>query len=133
MNYFNLKALRKILIGINLLIGLTAIYGGYELVRSNGMGMPLSWLSEAPFHTYTIPGILLMLVTGGTCLTTAYLLFTNKKYALEMSFITGCGILIWTFSELYIILHTNFLQIVYFGLGILIVSTTAKLLKTKEG
>jgi len=124
--------MKKILIGILLLQGISAIFGGVELVRTNGMGMPISWLANSPFNSFLIPGLILMIIVGGTSLSACYLLINNNKYQYESSAIAGFGIQIWIFVQIYLIQQGSLLQAIYFSSGIIILILTIRLLKTKN-
>lgn len=121
--------MKKALIALLLFLGLTACIGGVSLITTNGMGMPIAWLSNTPFPNFIIPGLILLFIVGGTSLLAAFLQIKNHKYAIEASVTAGFGILIWIFVELMILPHASFLQAIYFGIGILILILSMFLLK----
>lgn len=121
--------LRLILVLLELTVGLSAIHGAYGLIFQNGLGMPLSLLENTPFNSYFWPGVILGVIVGGTSLTAAFLLVKEHKYMLEASAISGFGLLIWLFVEVGMILHTNTLSYIFFGLGIAILVLVMLLLK----
>lgn len=121
--------MRKLLIALLLFLGITAAIGGMQLIRTNGMGMPIDWLSKSPFPNFIIPGFILLLIVGGSSLLAAFLHIKNHKYAIEASVTAGFGILIWIFTELMMIPHASFLQVIYFALGILILILSMFLLR----
>lgn len=112
--------MKKALIALLLFLGITAAIGGIQLIRTNGMGMPADWLSKSPFPNFIIPGLILLFVVGGSGLLAAFLQIKKHKYSIEASVTAGFGILIWIFTELMLIPHASFLQVIYFALGILI-------------
>lgn len=103
---------------ITFTIGITAVIGGIGLITTNGLGMPLSYLSNSVFPSFVIPGILLAGVVGGSNLLALLLLLRKHKYMLEGAAVGGFGIIIWIFGELYIIGHAHVLQAIYFALGV---------------
>jgi len=123
---------RKLLILILLFLGITAALGGIELIRTNGMGMPQEWLATTPFSSFLIPGLVLSLIVGGASLVSSLLLIRRHNYALESSAIAGFGVQIWIFTQIYMLQHASFLQIFYFGTGILILILTIFLLRKKS-
>lgn len=112
--------MKKLLITLLLFLGITAAAGGVQLIRTNGMGMPISSLQNTPFSSFVIPGLILLFIVGGTSLLAAFLHIKNHKYAIEASVTAGFGIQIWIFTELMMIPHASFLQAIYFSLGIII-------------
>lgn len=101
-----------------LLIGLSAIAGGYKVITTNGMGMPVSLLKNSPFTSYFWPGMILLFVVGGTHMIGAFSIVKKHRFAPELAAIAGFGMTIWTFTEIYILNHAIFLQALYFGFGI---------------
>lgn len=124
--------MKKILIFILSLQGLSAVAGGEELIRTNGSGMKVEWLANSPFDSFLIPGLLLILVIGGTSLGASFLLIKKHKRELEASTVAGFGILIWIFAQIYMIQMASFLQAVYFASGIIILSLTFEILRDKS-
>ena len=100
------------------LLAVSAISGGYNLVARNGEGLPLSWLENTPFSSYVWPGIILMVIVGGSYLLAAKLMWKQSKWYLEASATAGFGLLIWLFTEIYLLKHSFWLQALYFVFGI---------------
>lgn len=113
------------------LIGISAVLGGYNLVVNNGDDIPLDWLANTPFDSYFWPGIILAFVVGGTHIVTALVTWMKYKFASESAAIAGLGLLIWIFTEIYMIEKTHWLQILYFGLGIFTLVITIIFLRFK--
>jgi hypothetical protein len=114
------------------LIGISAVVGGYNLIMSNGSGMSVALLNNSPFTSYFWPGVILALVVGGTHLAAAVSLWTKFHYSPEVAAISGFGLLIWIFTELNIIGQSHWLQILYFGLGIITIITSILLIRFTE-
>ena len=53
---------RIMLVVLEVLMGLAAVGGGIGLVVTNELGMPLESLEGSPFGSYTIPGLVLIVV-----------------------------------------------------------------------
>lgn len=121
--------MKKLLIALLLFLGITASIGGIQLIRTNGMGMPLSSLQNTPFSSFIMPGLILLFIVGGTSLLAAFLHIKNHKYAIESSVTAGFGIQIWVVTELFMLTHKSFLQAIYFTLGIIILILSMFLLK----
>lgn len=114
------KILIFILVAIEIIIGITAVVGGINLIATNGLGMPISYLEHSPFQSFIFPGLLLSIIIGGTNIIASVLVIKKSDFMLEFSAVAGFGIMLWIFGELYIIGHSHWLQVLYFALGTII-------------
>jgi hypothetical protein len=122
-----MKTLRKILyITLEILLiflALTAFLGGLALL-ANFYPPPVELLQGSPFKDYSLPGLALSLIVGGSALFAAILLFRKSKFALMSAATAGIIIMFFEFVEVMIIGSpagaSRFMQIFYFGLGTLI-------------
>lgn len=78
--------MKTLLIILQALLGIGAIYGGVTLIISPSgelLGLPISMLEAAPFKDFLIPGIILFIVLGVIPCLAVYGLMTKKrsKYA----------------------------------------------------
>lgn len=121
--------LTRIFSALEFLIGISAVAGGIALITLNGLGMPVIWLDHSPFASYFWPGVILSLIVGGTYLLASILLWKKNKFTCEATATAGFGLLTWVFVELYIINEPHWLQIFYFGFGVLTLVVTLFLLK----
>jgi hypothetical protein len=82
-------------------------------------------LEGSPFRDYTIPGLALTAIVGGSALFAALLLLRKSKYATLFAATAGVIIMFFEFVEALSIGSlagvARTLQILYFGLGTLIV------------
>lgn len=60
------KAARIPLALLEVLMGIAAVGGGVGLVLTNGLGMPAEWMESSPFGSYTVPGLVLLLLVGSS-------------------------------------------------------------------
>ncbi|MFL2002297.1 hypothetical protein [Microbacterium sp. A1-JK] len=104
-------------IALALFQALTAIVGGILILATDGMGMPGSFLADGPFVSFVWPGVILMVVVGGTQALAATLLLTRRESGLFWSAVAGLGMLIWIFVETGVIRGTSWLQFLYFTTG----------------
>ena len=119
--------LRKILyITLEILViflALTAFLGGIMLL-ANIYPPPVELLQGSPFKDYTIPGLALSLIVGGSALFAAILLFRTSRFAVMSAATSGVIIMFFEFVQVIIIGSpagaSCFMQILYFGLGTLI-------------
>ncbi len=109
----------SLLLLIHGFIASTAIFGGLQLLLTNGLGMSSAFLHNSPFPSFFVPAVILICIVGGTQLFASYLMVMKKSHKYEASAIASFGLLIWIFVELSIILKTLWLQSIYFGLGII--------------
>ena len=108
-----------LLVTVTLFHALSAIGGGIGMVVADGLSMPKSLLADTPFTTFTIPGLILLLVVGGTQAWAAVLLITRRESALLWSTVAGFGMVIWVISEIYLIHPFTWIQAIYVVTGLL--------------
>lgn len=112
-----MNALIKILIILDVLVALSSMWGGWGLMTHDGLQLPKSWLAGTIFDNYFYPGLILFFIVGGIHLIAAIRLWLKKRYALELSAIASFGLVIWIATELYLLNHSNILQVIYFAIG----------------
>ena len=98
---------------------LSAVGGGIAVVATGGMGMPASMLAGGPFSSFALPGLILLVVVGGTQTAALVLLLARRASALLWTAVAGFGMVIWIFVETGIIAGISALQVIYFVTGIL--------------
>jgi hypothetical protein len=111
------------LIILTIFLSLTAVLGGIALV-ANFYPPPVEYLQGSMFKDFTIPGLSLSLIVGGSSLFAAILLFRKSKFDIMFAVTAGI-IMFFEFVEVLIIGSpagpARFMQILYFGLGTAIV------------
>ncbi|CAN5226555.1 hypothetical protein BH09PAT2_BH09PAT2_10370 [soil metagenome] len=117
-----MKSIIKILIILEILVALSSFLGGWGLMMQDGMHLPKSWLAGSPFVNYFIPGLILFFIVGGSNILGAWSLLFKKRFAVFFSIIAGFGLIIWITTELFIIHQSNYLQAIYFTIGICILA-----------
>jgi len=108
---------------VQVLVALSAAVSGVALAlgeRAGSLGIipPLEWLEGTPFDSYLLPGLVLIVVVGGTHALAFILLLRRTGWALAASAVAGFGMVIWVFVQMALIPY-SFLQAVYFGAGLL--------------
>jgi hypothetical protein len=129
------------LLGCLAFLGMSAAFGGIILVL-NPMGtwlqIPLSILQFSPFRDFLIPGLLLGIVFGlGSFATllalwfrpawpfgTALTRFTGAHWSWSAAVAMGVGQVIWIVTEVLMVRGADWLQVIYGGLGLLIILLT---------
>lgn len=118
------KILYPALVTLNIFLALTAIPGGFCLLTGIA-APPIEELNGSWFKDYTIPGLALMLIVGGSALITAVMLIRKYKFSLFYSAIAGLIIMTFEFIEVLAIGSPTgaglVMQIIYFVLGVLLV------------
>ena len=96
---------------------LSAIAGGVAILTTGGIGMPEAFLENSLFPSFTWPGLILLIVVGGTQGLAAVLLILRRESALLWAAVAGFGMLIWIFAETGLIRGWSWLQMLYFATG----------------
>jgi len=115
-------AWRVLLLVVEAVLGVTALAGGIALalgprLGSLGIVPPPEYLQGTPFGSYLVPGLVLLLVVGGTQVGAFLLLLRRPAWAVAAAGVAGCGMLIWVFVQMVFIPYSP-LQAVYFGGGL---------------
>lgn len=113
-------------------IGLTAIAGGLKLVTNpNGIpDFPIEWLSNSPFTSYLVPGLVLLIVIGFGNVFAGTVTFLRKKYFGSFAALLGIFLILFMAIEVLFIGLRNFLQPLYFILGVIVLIFGLKLSKS---
>ena len=117
------KSIRIILIVLTFFLALTAVGGGIQLLT--GVFVPPVEMLNGIFNDYTIPGLALGLIVGGSALFAGILLARKNKFAIMASIAVGVNIMFFEFVEMLVIGSpagpARFMQIFYFGMGTVII------------
>ncbi len=115
-----LKFVRSLLTILAFFLFITAFLGGITLI-ANFYTPPLDYLKGSVFSNFTVPGLALSLVVGGSALFAAILLVRKSQYAILFAATAGIVIMFFEFVEVMVIGSpagaARFMQIFYFGLG----------------
>ena len=121
------KSIRVLLIVLTLFLSLAAFEGGVQLL----IGFytpPVEMLNGSIFKDFTIPGLALGIIVGGSALFTAILLLRKNKFSLLASVTTGVIIMFFEFVEMLAIGSpagpARFMQIFFFGMGTVIIAAS---------
>jgi hypothetical protein len=91
--------LRNAVIALEVLVGFSAVAGGiYALLGAPGV--PRAWLEGSPLRSYRLPGVVLVLVVGGTSSVAARLLLAGNSQARLLSVLAGIVVLAWAGVEM---------------------------------
>jgi len=121
---------RMAIVLVGALIAVSAVGGAVGLV-GGGVQFPLAWLAGTPFGSYTLPGLILGVVVGGSALIAA--LLVPRRHPLGVLAALGAGLIQvgWIVGEVILVGTTGnlmlFLQVAYFALGAALAALAADL------
>lgn len=107
---------RLTLVTLELIIAANAIYGGIGLMTT-GLSMPTGWLAGTPWHTWTVPGGLLLAVIAAPMALAAWLELRRSARAHRASLAAGVLQIGWIAAQLVVLRRYFFLQPVLAGAG----------------
>lgn len=115
------------LISLEVLVAVGAVFGGIGLIANNAIGMLPEWLDGTPFSTWTIPGVLLLLVVALPMAGAAFAEIRYFPWAFALSILAGAAQLGWIVAQWLIIQRYFFLQPVMLaaGAGVLVLALLA--------
>jgi hypothetical protein len=113
------KIVRIVIFVLEAFIALTAIVSGVAILTGE-LQMPLELLRSTPFSDYTIPGLLLAIVVGGSSLVAAATVFIHREFAVLLSVAAGPNMAGWITVQVAMLGLVLWLQVLYFVLGVLI-------------
>lgn len=120
---------RRWLVGIEATTGALASVGGVLLViRPDGglIGARTDVLEGSPFSSWLVPGVLLLLLVGGSFLTTALYVSVSGRFAPELSVVAGAGLVVFESCEV-VWLGLQPLEVVFMGVGVAVVALGLRL------
>lgn len=122
-----MKQILQILSAILLLFnGTGALYGGWHLIRypdGSSLMLPLSLLSQTPFTSFLIPGLVLFAINGVLSLAVLVFLLLKHKLAPGLIQIQGLILILWIVSQIAMIQTLYFLHGIMALVGILLMVT----------
>jgi hypothetical protein len=108
------------LIVLETFVGLSAVTVGVGTVAA-AIPLPSGWLDSTPFTSYTVPGVLLTLVVGGSCLGAAWLLLRHPGDGAAIISVDCATILIgWMAAEVMLLGLVTWLEAFYGLVSVLI-------------
>jgi hypothetical protein len=116
-------------------LALTASAGGVGLLGGS-ITPPLEMLDGSPFRSYTVPGLSLLVLVGGSALAATAMMLYRHRWGIPTSAVAGIMIIGFEIVEVMAIgspagLARN-LQIFYFTLGVCIFALAASIWATEH-
>ncbi len=112
-------------------VAVSAFAGGLPMIADPD-GMSIDLLEKSPFDSFLIPGILLVVLIGIGPVVTAWMTLKEARNYDVMIIAQGFILVAWITIEILLIRKNSFLQVVYGGLGALIVLSGIKIKKLKN-
>jgi hypothetical protein len=107
---------RVALSALELFVGLSAVMGGLQLVRT-GFGMPAGWLAHTPFTSWVVPGVLLLAAVALPHLVAFALTVADHPRAAVASALVGAALIGWIGVQILVLRRYFFLQPLIASLG----------------
>ena len=116
--------MRWILFALLLFNGISAVVAGAMLVYApdgSSLEMPLSWLDHSPFHSYRIPGLLLVSVIGLGSLVAAVVLLQRHRHTGRFAQVAGSALVIWIMVQMLMLRTVLPIQVTFLLVGLAII------------
>jgi hypothetical protein len=117
-------------------LGVTAIVGAVPLIlfpQGDLLHMPLNLLEHSPFHSFLIPGIILLLANGVLSFVALYQLMRRRNgYGWWVAF-QGCVISGWIVVEVIMIRAVAWPHFLYLAVGLILIASGLALAWKAEG
>lgn len=112
----------RLFLGVLLgLVALNAVAGGYYAL-SGAENVPLEWLEGSPFPDYTVPGIVLLVVVGGSAALAAVAVFATLRFDHLAALTAGAILMVWIGVQVSVIGSVSWLQPAMVAVAITIIS-----------
>ena len=101
-------------------MGISALGGGvYALAGAKSI--PREWLRGSPFRSYLLPGLVLLVIVGGSMLVATGLLLAGRSAARLVSLEAGVVLLGWIAAQVTVVGYRSWLQPLFFAVGLAVV------------
>lgn len=108
---------------ISLFVAISAVGGAVALILGAAGPVPLE---HTPFETALFPGVVLAVMVGGTSSVSAVLVARRSTFAIDAMLLAGGTLVIWIVAELAMLRATSWLQLVYGGLGVILLALAVR-------
>lgn len=130
-----LKLMSIVSIFLLFFTGITALIGGGMLIydpSGSPLRMTTAILSGSPFDTFLLPGLILFLFIGVSCIVIAFLEIYDRTYSTKLLLYQGIIMIGWIVVQLMIIKQFHLLQLLYLMIGAAFVYTGYLGMEKKE-
>lgn len=120
-----MKIVRGVAVVVLAFVSITAIMGAVQLMQDplgHPMNIPLSDLKHSGFHSFMIPGIMLLVVNGLLGLAVLGMaVFCKRGYGRWIAF-QGCVLFGWMTIEVILVRKVVWLHCLYWALGLILIA-----------
>lgn len=103
------KPARYTLAALLLIVAVNAFAGGYYGM-TGAPNVPIEWLEGSPFANYFIPGLILFVIVGGSCLMAAIAVLKHHHLARKAAMAASAVMLIWIMIQVLVIGYVSWMQ-----------------------
>ena len=90
-------------------LALNAFAGGYYAL-SGAAGVPVEWLAGSGFSSYVFPGVILIVVVGGSALVAAIAVLSGNGRGDDLAKLAGWILVVWLVAQVAIIGFVSWMQ-----------------------
>jgi hypothetical protein len=121
------RATRLVTAGLMLFTAAGGVFGGVEMLRHplEPMGATTDLIQGSPFHTFTWPGVLLLVLVGIVPAVIAVGVVVRVRWALALGAAWGAGMMAWIVTQWVLLPQTLWLQPLFFGVGAAVTAVAA--------
>lgn len=115
------KIIRIIAISLLLFTGINAIVAGLLfIIDPSGarMGMTPAYLEHSPFHSFLVPGIVLLLVNGVFNIIAAGMVIKKSRFHIPAILLQGLLLGGWILIQVLMVRDLNPLHLIMLGIGL---------------
>jgi hypothetical protein len=114
---------RILAMGVLLFLGITSVLGALPLLRDpygSPLSMPQSFLTHSPFHSFLVPGIVLLVCNGLLSFFIFVAVFRRQKFYGRWVFAQGMILAGWLLVEIAVLRFVVWPQWLYGGVACLL-------------
>ena len=119
-------ATRRTLIAVELFLALNAVAGAVYAF-GGAEGVKREWLDGTPFNDYVIPGVILLVIVGGSLAAAATVLLRRVPNAWAFSVAAGAVVISWLIVETLMIGLVSWMQPTTFAVALVITGLAFRL------
>lgn len=121
----------KVLQSLLFFNSVTALIGGAALILGL-INPPVEWLPGVFFHSYLLPGLILLFAAGGSAALGRYSILKMLPHAYEIAGLSGIVMMVWIAGEIVAIRQLNWLQALYMLTGSVVAVIAGRMVSIKS-
>lgn len=112
------RFVRGLLLAVGIFNAVSAVGGGLGLLAPGSLGIPLSLIAGSGFTSYFWPGVLLVVIIGGTQCLAVISELRSADTAAFWTALAGFAMIVWIFVEMAVMGGYSILHGIYFAAGV---------------